>query len=286
MVSCNLWLMLMALLPVIKISLVYCQRTDDYTLTPFLLAIKSNDSGLEIRTLFQEGLASLGNSGTSQSWPTHVVEPLEPQTKFIPGYSLSSKCGDEYYRCQELLVVNDSSHNNGLGSLSIVFVPLETGVLLLPFWYDSNATIVQWNTSIVNSSNCTPTVFYKINGKFYMICISSYLYEEHLIYNASVYEVRPNFSGSGTAHIEQTTINVNNIISYSSSNFSNFIIVEQRIYFAIGSIIVALDILDSTQTQQYHELSDCPQVYKLIESVGAGNQKVLMAYCTDRYIFL
>ena len=88
-----------------------------------------------------------------------------------------------------------------------------------------------------------------------MVCISSYYYEEHLIYNASVYEVWPNFSGSGTAHIEQTTINVNNIISYSTSNFSNFIIVEQRIYFAIGSIIVALDILDSTQTQQYHELS-------------------------------
>ena len=143
MVSCNLWLVLMALLPVIKISFVCCQCTDDYRLTPFVVAIKSNDSGLEIRTLFQEGLASVGNSGTSQSWPTHVVEPLEPQTKFIPGYSLSSKCGDEYYRCQELLVVNDSSHNNGLGSLSIVFVPLETGVLLIRFWYDSNATIVR-----------------------------------------------------------------------------------------------------------------------------------------------
>ena len=280
--SCNLWLVL---LPVIKIPPVYCQRTDDYRLTPFLVAIESNDSGLEIRTLFEEGFASVGNSGTNQSWPTHVAEPLEPQTKFIPDYSLSSKCGNEYYRCQELLVVNDSSHNNGLGSLSIVFVPLETGVLLLRFWYDSDATIVQWNTSIANSSNCTPTVFYKIKGKFYMVCISSYYYEEHLIYNASVYEVWPNFSGSGTAHIEQTTINVNNIISYSSSNFSNFIIVEQRIYFAIGSIIVALDILDSKQTKQYHELSDCPQVYKLIESVGAGNQKVLMAYCTDRYIF-
>ena len=84
--------------------------------------------------------------------------------------------------------------------------------------------------------------------------------------------------------IEQTTINVNNIISYSSSNFSNFIIVDQRIYFAIGSIIIALDILDSTQTQQYPELSDCPQVYKLVESVGTGNQKLLIAYCTDRYI--
>ena len=287
MVSCNLWLVLyMALLPVIKVSPVYCKRTDDYRLTPFLVAIKSNDSGLEIRTLFQEGLASVGNNGTSQSCPTHVVEPIEPQTKFIPGYSLSSKCGDEYYRCQELLVVNDStSHNDGLGSLSIVFVPLETGVLLLRFWYDSDATIVQWNTSIVNSSNCTPTVFYtEINGKFYMVCISSY-YEEHLIYNAAVYEVRPNFSGSGTALIEQTTINVNNI-SDSSSNFSNFIIVDQRIYFAIGSTIVVLDILDSTRTQQYPELpqSLCPQVYKLVESVSSGNQKVLIAYCTNRYI--
>ena len=287
MVSCNLWLVLMALLPVIKISFIYCQCTDDYRLTPFLVAIKSNDSGLEIRTLFQEGLASVGSSGTSQSWPTHVVELLEPQTKFIPGYSLSSKCGDEYYQCQELLVVNDSSHNNDLGSLSIVFVPLETGVLLLRFWYDSNATIVQWNTSIVNSSNCTPTVFYKINGKFYIVCISSYYYEEHLIYNATVYEVRLKFSGSGTGTTltEQTKINVmiNNI---SLSNISNFIIVEQRIYFAIGSTIVVLDILDSTRTQQYPELpqSLCHQVYKLVESVDARNQTLLVVYCTDGYI--
>ena len=276
MVSCNLWLVLMALLPVIKIPPVYCQRTDDYRLTPFLVAIKSNDSGLEIRTLFQEDLASVGNNGTS---PTHVVEQLEPQTKFIPDYSLSSKCGNEYYRCQELLVVNDSSHNNGLGSLSIVFVPLETGVLLLRFWYDSDATIVQWNTSIVNSSNCTPTVFYKINGRFYMVCINSY-YEEHLIYNASVYEVQLNISGSGTTLTEQTTINI------SSSNFSNFITVEQKIYFAIGSTIVVLDILDSTQTRQYPELpqSLCSQVHKLVESVDAGNQKVLIVYCTGGYV--
>ena len=272
--SCNLWLVLMALLPMIKVPPVYCQRTDDYRLTPFLVAIKSNDSGLEIRTLFQEGLASVGNNGTS---PTHVVEPLEPQTKFIPGYSLSSKCGDEYYRCQELLVVNDSSHNNGLGSLSIVFVPLETGVLLLRFWYDSDATIVQWNTSIVNSSNCTPTVFYKINGKFYMVCISSYN-EGHLIYNAAAYEVQLNFSGSGITLTKQTTMNI------SSSNFLNFIIVDRRIYFAIGSTIVVLDILNSTRTQQYPELPQCPQVYKLVESVGAGNQTVLIAYCTDEYI--
>ena len=118
-----------------------------------------------------------------------------------------------------------------------------------------------------------------------MVCISSYYYEEYLIYNAAVYEVWPNFSGSGTILTEQTTINVmiNNI---SSSNFSNFIIVDQRIYFAIGSTIVVLDILDSTQIRQYPELpqSLCPQVYKLVESVDARNQTSLVVYCTDGYI--
>jgi hypothetical protein len=208
--------------------------------------------------------------------------------KFIPGYSLSSKCGDEYYRCQELLVVNDSQQfsvqnkmDHSLESLSIVFAPLETGVLLLCFWYDSNAMTMQWNTSIVNSSNCTPTAFYTINGTFYMVCISSY-YEEH--YNVAVYEVQLNFNGSGTTLAEQTAINIT--ISDSSLNFSNFIIVDHRIYFAIGSTIVVLYILDSTQKQQYPELlvNECPQIYKLVpDPVSAGDQQI-QAYCTDRYI--
>jgi hypothetical protein len=97
-----------------------------------------------------------------------------------------------------------------------------------------------------------------------------------------VYEVQLNFGGSGTTLAEQTAININ----HSSLNFSNFIIVDQRIYFAIGSTIIVLDILDSTRTQQYSELPECPQVYKLVAvGAGSGDQQIqLQAYCIDKYI--
>ncbi len=217
--SCSsVWLLLMALLPPIKRSLVYCQRTDDHRLT-FLVAIKGNGSGLEVRTLLPENHSS------------------EPQMKFIPGYSLSSKCGDEYYQCQELLVINDSQQfsvqnnmDHNLESLNMVFVPLKTGVLLLRFWYDSNAMTMQWNISIVNSSNCTPTAFYTINGTFYMVCITAY-YGEH--FNVAVYELQLNFSGSDITLAEQTAINID-----SSLNFSNFIVVDQRIYLLLEALLL------------------------------------------------
>ena len=48
-------------------------------------------------------------------------------------------------------------------------------------------------------------------------------------------------------------------ISNSSSNFSNFIVVDHSIYFAIGNTanFIVLDVLDPVQTQQYPELPEC-----------------------------
>ena len=243
----------------------------------FLVAINSNESGLEVRTLFPES-----------QWPIHE---LEPQIRFIPGYSLSSECGDQYYQCQEqVLVINNISyvvdHSVTVSgrSFSIVFVPLETGLLLLSFWYNSNAMteLLQWNVSVVNSSNCTPAVFYTIKGKFYMVCISSYEG-----YDVAVYKVQLNLNHSviefeGTPLAEQMHINIR--ISNSSSKISNFIIVEHKIFFAIESTIAVLDILDPNQTQQYPKLPNCNQIDKIVLT-GDGARQLLAVYCIDRYIY-
>ena len=157
--SYNLWLPLVAFLPLIRIAPVYCQYTEERRLM-FLVAIESNGSGLEVCVLFpEESHGSINNIGTSQ-WPNHE---LETQIPFIPGYSLSSECGDWYYRCQEQVLVVNIMHLSlcvpvsrvSGRSFNLVFVPLETGVLLLSFWYDSNAMTEQWNASVVNSSNCS-----------------------------------------------------------------------------------------------------------------------------------
>ena len=72
--------------------------------------------------------------------------------------------------------------------------------------------------------------------------------------------------------------------SLSTLHLSNFVLVGHRVYFATGNSIVIMDVLDSAQTQQYPELPECTQIHKLAATVGAGNQQLLVAYCTDRSI--
>ena len=263
-------LQILALLPLIRIAPVCCQHAEDYELT-LLAAIQSNENGLEVRTLFPE---YYGSSRASQ-WSDYDLE-FQMDLYFIPNHSLSSECGDQYFRCQKLLVVctpNDS------GELSIIFVPLENGVLLLSYWH--NSTMIEKSIFIINSFNCSPTVFYNINDKVYTVCINS-----HYLY-AAVYEVQLNLSGSvtkleGAEFVEPLVTGIN---LSSSQPLSNFINVDYMILFAIGNNIIVMDILDKTQTQQYPELSECAQIHKLISITGTGNQKLLIAYCTDRYIY-
>ena len=269
------WWPLAALLPLISVTIfpAYCQHTADYKLT-FILAIKNNDSGLEVYTVFPENRGSqIDDSGASQ-WHEHELDPQ--MHFFFPDRNLSSWCGDQYFRCQELLVEDAG------GRFTVVFVPLENGILLLSYWYDLNTTTIEWSSCIVDiySFNCSPTVFYKISSKFYVVCISSYEY-------FAVYEVRLNLSGS---LIEDATLLgplTEKCISNSppSSHISNFALVEHMVCFAIDNTIVVMDIFDSKQTCQYSNNSDCGEIHKLVPTIGDGNQPVLVAYCTDRYIY-
>ena len=123
--SRSLWLLLVVLY-LIRIAPVCCQYTEDYELT-FLLSIKNNGSGLEIviHTRFPENCDSEGRL------------ELDPKTFFIPGRNLSSECGDQYFRCQHLLV-EILCPQNASGDFNIILVPLENGVLLLSYWFDLN----------------------------------------------------------------------------------------------------------------------------------------------------
>ena len=249
-----------------------------------LLAIKNNESGLLLE-IYQtlpvpENGGSVDDSGEHQ-W--RDLAELELQiTHFIPGRSLSSGCGDQYFRCQELLVINESLfvQNNIREFITIVFVPLENGVLLLSY---SNNMKMERRIFTVNSSDCSPTVFYNINNIIYTVCIST---EYEYI---AVYELRLNLTGSvmefeGASLIEPWVTSISVTFSTSHS-LSNFIIVDHMIFFAIGNTIIVMDIFDTKLTQQYPELPQCTQIHKLVLIVGAGNQQVLVAYCTDRYAY-
>ena len=80
--------------------------------------------------------------------------------------------------------------------------------------------------------------------------------------------------------IEQTTINVMINNNISSSNFSNFIIVDQKIYFAIGSTIVVLDILDSIRylvirDSDRDHILDTKTNFSLIFNISSGIADIL-----------
>ena len=240
----------------------------------FLVAIKNSGSGLEIvniHTRFPEN-CDHDSEGRLE---------LDPKTFFIPGRNLSSECGDQYFRCQHLLVETQ----NASGDFNIIFVPLENGVLLLSYWFNLNNMAMENSSFIVNSSDCSPTVFYKIDSIIYVVCVSSYTGSKYF----AVYEVNLTLNGSVIEYA--TLIGPSNIItisnSSSSSSLSNFVLINHTVYFAIGNIIAVMDILSPTDTQSYPEIQDCSQIDKLAIAnlCGCdGCQQFPSAYCTDRYV--
>ena len=132
----------------------------------------------------------------------------------------------------------------------------------------------------MNSSDCTPTVFYNINSAFYIVCIRSYEY-------IAVYEIHLNLSSSVIDGATLTGPITSISISSSPIRFSNIILVEHKVYFAVGNAIIVMDIYTTpTQLLQYPDTpAECTQIYKLLPTVGAGNQMLLVAYCTDRYAY-
>ena len=238
-----------------------------------LLAIRNSEDseGVEI-TIF----TNINNS-------TVVFE--EYKSIHIPGRSLSSEHGDRYFRYQDDIILVETLLLQDDRALEIIFVPLGDGILFLSRWCDSNSQTVAectWNTFLLNCSNCSPTVIYKVGGNFYiMVCISS---AHHFV---AMYEVRLHLAGSIIESVTLlrplTEIRVSNLLSTSS--LSNFVLVQHMVYFAVGNNIFVMNVYDSTQTQQYPELSTCTQIHRLVPIIGDGNQQLLVAYCTDRYIY-
>ena len=113
----------------------------------------------------------------------------------IPDISLSPECGPEYFRCRELFV--EASEDSCESTVVTVFVPLESGMLLLNMWYDISTCTLDYQTEIVDNFDCSPTVVYKTENKVLTICISSASYDialyemyMHVYWNGSlIYDV-------------------------------------------------------------------------------------------------
>ena len=180
-----------------------CQQLDcvellSYQLT-YLLSIEQEETinGLHI-TATPESRERYENSlvyNNVISWP-------EPTSWLIPNVSLSPECGPGYFRCRELfLETSEDGCESTVVDVVSVFVPLESGMLLLNMWYDINNLTMEWQSFFVDSSDCSPTVVYKTyNNSVFTVCISS-------VNNyIAVYEIRCQVHWNGSLIIHESDV--------------------------------------------------------------------------------
>ena len=205
----------------------------------------------------------------------------ESQTEwFIPDVNLSPECGPEYFRCRELFFETFHVLQDGSES-TVIFVPLESGMLLLNVWCNINNCTLDLQTEIVSSSDCSPTVVYEAQNNVFTVCISS-------VNNyIAVYEIQVHWNRSLIHDVEfvepLTRVSITNL---AESYLSNFVLKlssqEHKVFFAIDSSIYVMDVLNPSQTNQYSELPGCDRVHSL-SSVPGG--PLLLAYCSDRSVY-
>ena len=256
-----------------------CVELPSYGLT-YLLSIEQEETnGLRI-TATPESREPYENSLVCNnviSWP-------EPTSWLIPNVSLSPECGPGYYRCREVFVetLHVPLQNGCESNVVTVFVPLESGMLLLSVLYNINNCTLDLQTEIVSSSDCSPTVVYKIENKVFTVCISSVnnyiaVYEIHLVpWNGSlIHDIV--FVGP------PTRVSITNLAESYLSNFVlKFSSQENRVFFAINRYIYVMDVSNPSQTKRYPELPGCDRVHSL-SSVPDG--PLLLAYCSNRSVY-
>ena len=204
------------------------------------------------------------------SWP-------EPMSFTVPDVSLSSKCGPEYFRCRDLLLLQlDLDDKESIA----VFVPLENGILLLSPWYNIITLTLEWQSFVVNSFDCSPTVVYEAQNKVFTVCISS-------VNNyIAVYEIQVHRNGSLIHESNIEFVGPLTRENLSSFYLSNFVLKlssqEHKVFFAIDSSIYVMDVLNPYNTKQYSALPGCGRVYSLSLVPGGS---LLLAYCSDSSVY-
>ena len=111
------------------------------------MVFRNNESGVEI-TVFPK---THGDQETITHWQRSTL---------IPGRHLPHEYGALYFRCQELLV-KSSILEDGRDD-SIVFVPLENGILFVSTTYTYTTMVLEWDTYVMDTPQCSPMVIYTL----------------------------------------------------------------------------------------------------------------------------
>ena len=227
-----------------------CVQLPSYHLT-YLLSIEQEETinGLRITATPE----SRGRYTNSFVYSCNVVSFPEPTSWLIPDVSLSPECGPEYFRCREVFV--ETSEDGECESTAAVFVPLESGMLLLNMSYDVNNCTLDLQTEIASSSDCSPSVVYKTENKVFTVCISS-------VNNyIAVHEIQVHLNGSLIHDIAflrpLTRVSITNLAELYLSNFVlKLSSQEHKVFFAINSSLYVMDVSNPSQTNNTQNCQD------------------------------
>ena len=100
----------------------WCQQVDNEE--TLLVGVRNTVNGVGI-TVFRRESDCHSDSEASGKWTMTQIP--------VVGHSLSSECGNWYFRCQDLLVETLHQQNDTEFSI-IIFIPLENAALLFRYW--------------------------------------------------------------------------------------------------------------------------------------------------------
>lgn len=214
-----------------------------------------------------------------------TLEGSEPQNMQITlrGSHLSPECGQDFFRCQDILVESLNMQQQ------LFFIPLRGGLALVNVTVDRirQSPLTLHTDHLILSSRdsgleCSPSAVYKILDNYFAVCsnVSTNL--------VSALEIRLNKSSLGNSVLVQASdITVPPFVG-NVTNTSNFLHLEidrnhEYIVVALGTAFFSLRPFDYSAEQLADVPSQfCDGVYQLVPL----NSAQFYAYCTEHlYVY-
>ena len=204
------------------------------------------------------------NSGSSYQMHT---------TQLISYRFLSSECGVNNFRCQNLLVI--SSELSPTTTQYIVFVPLIDGLLLLDLRYNGvQLALSDYHIIDIQNLGCSPISSFQILRSAYTVCLG--LRTRYL----TILEVVLNTTSLSNTHITGPLIRFHGLEDPPRVTNFEYLPLPQyslyHVYFSTSRYLYALDPR-SYISLDIGELANCDSV----ASLAYAKDEILIAYCND-----
>lgn len=195
----------------------------------------------------------------------------------ISNHYLSPECGNNYFRCNNLVVV--SKQQDVTSRTHIILVPILNGVLLIDLKYNGlQLTVDGYHTLDIPS--CSPTAFFRESGTIFTLCLnqdSRYLILLQVLLNTESIE---------STKISEPLLTFNPLLLQEPPKLSNFVFADLNgdsgskfIYFSSGPAIqMILPFL--YVFYQGEELPHCSEENTLVYA-GAWS---LVVYCENSVV--